>query len=244
MQRSVVVQHHPGRRARFVALIAVSAILLFALGAVLGRYGSLGLYERLLGDNQLLRQQLNEQGLALDQSRQSQENQQTRLDVAEQALAMVRRELAEQHAQIDELEQGVRFYRSLMAPGEQPEGLSVRSIELVPLAESRRYRYRLLVQQNARRHSLLTGNLLLEVIGSENGEAKSYQLATLSDQVDSQGIALRFKYFQAIEGELQLPEGFSPAKVVAYAKAKKPKQVEVRKDFPWLVQEKMTHVGS
>ena len=130
-----------------------------------------------------------------------------------------------------------------MAPGEAEEGLSVRGIDLIEGVESGRYQFRILVQQSARKHELLTGSLRVELQGLRNGEPASHELSSLSAQVPKPDIRLRFKYFQAIDGELDLPVGFVPRKMIAYAKSAKPRKVEVRKEFPWSVQEKLSHVG-
>ncbi len=222
MRHSVVVQQHPNQR----------------------RHGSLVLYESLLADNQGMTVVVEDQAAELLELRQSLQIQQTRADVHREALAMVRGELAEQQALIADLEQGVRFYRSLMASNDQPEGLSVRSIGLIPGSADNRFQFRILVQQNALKHGLLTGTLNVDVIGAEKGSAKTYSLSSLSAELPAKDIKLRFKYFQAIDGEFEIPTGFKPRKMVAYAKAIKPRQLEVRKDFPWVVQEKIIHVGN
>ena len=56
-------------------------------------------------------------------------------------------------------------------------------------------------------------------------------------------MALRFRYFQAVEGELSLPEGFEPEGVVVTATAVKPGNAEVREQFSWQTREKFTNVG-
>jgi hypothetical protein len=244
MRRSVVVQQHPHRRRRMLVQAALLVLVALSVGALLGRYGSLGLYESLLAENQSLTEQVVRLEKGIAELRQKIENRETRENVNTSTLSLVRRELAEQQTLISDLEQGVRFYRSLMAPGDQPLGLSVSSIDLVPGSNQDRFQFRILVQQNARKHGLLSGTLRIDVIGSELGEPKTYELADLSAELPSTDIKLRFKYFQAIDGELSLPEGFTPRKMIAFAKASKPKQVEVRKDFPWAVQEKITHVGN
>jgi hypothetical protein len=243
MRRSVVVQQHPNQRRLRWLVSVVSALAILVMGAFLGRHGSLYLYESLLTQNQTLQLAVDGQATELRELRQSQQNQETRADVHKEALDMVRAEFAEQQALISDLEQGVRFYRNLMAPGEQSDGLSVRSIDLVPGSLENQFLFRILVQQNARKHGLLTGTLNIDLIGTENGSTKTYNLASLSAELPAEDIKLRFKYFQAIDGELNIPEGFKPRRMVAFAKATKPKQVEV-KNFPWTVQEKITHVGN
>ena len=60
-------------------------------------------------------------------------------------------------------------------------------------------------------------------------------LDILSEQVDKQ-LKLRFKYFQYIDGELIIPEGFTPERIDIVAKATSPKPVTVDKQYGWIVQ--------
>ena len=151
------------------------------------------------------------------------EVQRTRHDVDQQALEMVRREIAAQKDQISALEEGLRFYRSLMAPGEIAQGLSLRPVELIALDIPNRFAFRIVAQQEARKHSLLKGDLSVDVTGVLEGEQVSYPLADLSEDVDGLDVPLRFRYFQSIEGELELPEGFEPGSVNLVATASSPR---------------------
>lgn len=160
-----------------------------------------------------------------------------------QALELVRQEIAAQKEQIAALEEGLRFYKSLMAPGEIAQGLSLRPLELVALEAPGQFAYRIVAQQEAHKHLLLKGDLSLEVDGLLAEQAVSYSLAELSEDLDGDVIALRFRYFQSIEGELRLPDGFEPRSVTLVARATTPNEMEVREQFPWQVQEKFTHVG-
>jgi hypothetical protein len=167
----------------------------------------------------------------------------TRHEINRRALEMVRSEIASQKEQIADLEEGLRFYRELMAPGDVAAGLSLRAIEIVSGEQPGRFAYRILVQQEARKHALLKGELRVEVFGLQREREVSYSLADLSDDVDQDAIALQFRYFQAVEGELTLPEGFEPLGVSLVARASKPEKSEVREQFNWEVKERFTHVG-
>ena len=171
------------------------------------------------------------------------EVQRIRHEVDQQALDMVRGEIAAQKEQISALEEGLRFYRSLMAPGEIAQGLSLRPVELVALDKPNRFAFRIVAQQEARKHSLLKGDLSIDVVGVLAGEQVSYPLAELSEDVEGDDVLLRFRYFQSIEGELELPGGFEPGSVKLVASASSPRKTEVRVQFPWRLQERFTHVG-
>lgn len=168
----------------------------------------------------------------------------TRHQVDLQALEMVRSEITEQKEQISDLAEGLNFYQSLMAPDKLSQGLSLRPLELVLLESPGRFSFRIVAQQEALKHSLLKGELAVVVVGALNGEPVSYPLAELSENVEASPIVLRFRYFQTIQGELNLPPGFVPERIDMMASAKKPRKMEVKESYPWHLQERFTHVGN
>ena len=169
--------------------------------------------------------------------------QKTRNEVDRGALELVRSDIASQKQEIAELQEGLQFYRSLMAPGEIAQGLSLRAIELVPREAQGVFGYRIVAQQEARKHATVKGELYIEVFGRLDQESVSYPLSRLSDDLDSNVVPLRFKYFQSIEGDMLLPEGFEPVSINVVATATAPRKTEVREQFPWQVKERFTHVG-
>ncbi|MCA0900469.1 MULTISPECIES: DUF6776 family protein [Microbulbifer] len=156
--------------------------------------------------------------------------------IGEQASESVRSELVSKDSQIAELRQEIAFYRGIMAPAEGSEGVSIGRFSISE-AGDRRYQYKLLVQQSAARHQVVTGAVRFTIVGQTDGEARRYALADLSQQVESESIPLRFKYFQNIEGELQLPEGFVPEGVELSLKSSKRKGFNIDQRYGWLVQQ-------
>jgi hypothetical protein len=169
--------------------------------------------------------------------------QQTRNEVDRQSLELVRKELAVQKEQIAGLEEGLAFYRSLIAPGEIAQGLSLRDMELMAASGPGEFVFRIVVQQEARKHQLLQGEMDIVVAGELNGEQVEYPLAQLSADFETGGVPLRFRYFQSVEGHLTLPDDFKPVLVSVVAKTRTPLKLAVDKEFPWQLDERFTHVG-
>jgi len=226
-----------------VLVASVVAVAVLGLGFYLGQtatYSGLGIdpasYHALVASEA-------ERLSALDALQSELDMQKTRNEVDRGALELVRSDIAGQKQEIAELQEGVQFYRSLMAPGEIAQGLSLRAIELVPREALGVFGFRIVAQQEARKHSTVKGELYIEVFGRMDQQSVSYPLFELSDDLDSNVIPLRFKYFQSIEGEMLLPEGFEPEAVNVVATATAPRKIEVREQFPWQVKERFTHVG-
>jgi len=231
--RTVVKRQHIRHREVRIILGLVAIGLLMGAGFLLGNRDVVGTpVEVSLSGTELLRELRNE-----NEAQRVQHD----LDVA--TLEMIRKEIASQKEQISQLEEGLLFYKSLMAPEAIAQGLSLRKIELVATEASDRFIFRLVAQQESRKHPLLKGSLSVELFGLLDGEEALYPLAEISDDIDGDTVSLRFRYFQAVEGELVIPEGFEPQGFRVVAKLSAPKKAEVREQFPWEVQERFTYVG-
>ena len=243
MSRSVVVQHDPRRTQRRRLGLALLGAGLFVLGLWVGAAVSMRAYWQAAEENAELRLAVVEQRNQLEAVRQWRVGSETRQEVDAAALEMVRAELATQQQTIAELERGIRFYKSLMAPGELAEGLNIRGVDIAPGDQPEHYQFRVLVQQSARKHSMMEGTLGVQLLGERDGEAENYELSSLSEDIPQADIRLRFKYFQAVDGELVLPAGFEPAMIRVSARTHSPRRADVVEEFPWAMQEKVGHVG-
>ena len=72
----------------------------------------------------------------------------------------------------------------------------------------------------------------VNLIGKKKGAQEVIALRDISDRKEL-GIKFKFRYFQNIEGELVLPEGFEPSalQVVAQSKGKKASRIE--QSYEW-----------
>ena len=234
--RMKVVPHRP-----FSGVLSVAGVALLVLATSAAAYFA-GQYHLRRGLDQ--KTLAHEQALEKLEKLQS-ENEALRLRVAtaeqsqvigDQANEKVRAELVQKENRIAELKQDIAFYRGLMAPADGSDGVSIGRFSISQTSDARRYQYKLLVQQSAARHSVVTGNATFTVVGSQDGQPKRYALSDLSQQVDSEKIPLRFKYFQNIEGELQLPQGFEPEGVELSLKSSGRKGFNIEQRYGWLVQ--------
>lgn len=234
------------RRRKLIVVLTVALVL--ALALAVGFYlGQMATYSG-MGRNPTSYRTLQAQLLAsqdkLSERESELEVQRTRHAVDRAALEMVRSDLATQNEQIAGLEEGLNFYRSLMVPGDLDKGLSIRGIELVAGAESRHYAYRIvLLQQQARKQPMVVGKLHVTVTGMQAEEPLEYPLGAISGGLTEDAIAIKFRYFQSVEGELTVPEGFEPQSVRVTAQVTKPRKIEVGEEFPWQLQERFTHAG-
>ena len=133
-----------------------------------------------------------------------------------------------------ELKSELDFYRGIVSPGDANHSLEIQRFELQAAGEQR-YRYTLVLTQVLDNSNWAQGNVEFRVQGNENGEAKTYTLAQLSEHEGH--LSFRYRYFQFFEGELALPEGFEPSKVELEVKPRGRVHRSFSQSFDWVAQE-------
>ncbi len=229
----------PYRPLRSLALGAV--LLVVAVGAVAASY-FWGLhqggarYASVSAERDQLRKSLQLVSNEAESLRQEVANLTLGSMVDSRAGEEVRSQTVQLKGQISRLEEEIAFYRSLMAPEDNNRGLTIGSLNVLTTGVPRRYEYRLVVQQLTTNHQLLNGYLTFNVVGWRDGEMVTVPLHQLSSQVEEERIPLRFRYFQNIEGELVLPEGFEPERIELAARSRGNNPSSDEKRYGWLVQ--------
>ena len=77
------------------------------------------------------------------------------------------------------------------------------------------WHYTATLTQNLNRGSVSSGHLILEIEGTRDGRLQRLDWPALRQQPDAAGVDYSFKYFQQLEGEVVLPPGFEPLRVLA-----------------------------
>jgi hypothetical protein len=84
-------------------------------------------------------------------------------------------------------------------------------------------------------NNVASGSVAVSIGGELEGKAQQYELSQLSEE-DGE-LSFRFKYFQILEGEFLLPEGFTPSKVNITVKPRSKSQKKLSQSYDWAVQE-------
>ena len=232
-----VVQYRPWRRYSAISAGAVLIGLGFASSYLLGRHIEAKNHSVTAATITRLSADLAESQARSEQLNQQLANLHTGAQVDKQATEEVRREMLELKEAMAQLEEQNNFYRSLMAPSGENNGMTFGSVEITDTDNPRQYRYKVVMQQLARDHELLKGSLEFTVVGNTAGIETRYRLSDLSTQYADDSIKLRYKYFQNIEGTLSLPENFDPERIELVAKTTGKNAKTIEKRFGWLVGE-------
>lgn len=231
----VVRSSSPALRWLYAGAVVVLIAVIY-LAFHFGMQWGLQEQERSTGEIKSLRSDLREARNNLTVLRQDLENARLGNELDGKVLEDVRLQVTDLRTQIADLEEENQFYRNLMAPSENRRGLTFGTVEIGYVDQTRTYRYKVVLQQLATNHDLLNGTLDFNIVGRQNGELVVLPLSSVSDDVDSNNIKLRFRYFQNVEGTLVLPEGFEPARIDLEARSTTPRTSTVEKRLEWLVQ--------
>lgn len=159
------------------------------------------------------------QGEASEMQERIQELQQQRadLEVASQldaeALQQLRERLVEWREANELLEEQTQFYMSLMNPSANNAGIFVESIEIRATSTPNQYGYDVLVAQRTLDHQRVTGRLVIDLQGEQEGQQIILNADALGLETDGQ--ALGFRYFQHLTGEIYVPDNFEAERLRA-----------------------------
>jgi hypothetical protein len=154
----------------------------------------------------------------------------------QQANAEVQGTITSLRERVAQLEEDIVFYRQVVAEETEDTGLMIGQLDLDATTDPGRFRYKLVMRQkDADGDTFLVGHVNVNLVGLLDEEQVILALRDISEAEDELDIRLRFKYFQNIEGELALPEGFQPDRVQIAAVSTEPVSKTISEDFGWVV---------
>lgn len=123
----------------------------------------------------------------------------------------VKENLKKMEAEIQVLREELQFYRRIVSPSKGRQGIHIHDFSVTQNNDGI-YSYRVTlihIQGTKKHHRESDGNIVLSVEGKQGGVNKTLNFASISAEKRSR-IRYRFKYFARFEGQLVLPENFTP----------------------------------
>lgn len=236
-RKMVVVPYRPYRRALFTTALVLGVTISIFGGFIFGYYEAVLKQETALVNTKELGNDLAAGKREISDLRR----QITILDrssvMDQRANEEVQKTISELKQQVAQLEQDIVYYRQVVTDETIGTGLIVSQFDIYATSEADRYRYKLVIQQqDADGDSYLIGHVNVNFIGGQDDEQVVLSLREISEEQDQLDISLRFKYFQNIEGELELPSGFKPERVQIAALSIEPVVKSINQDFAWIVE--------
>lgn len=228
----IIKAHAPHRTWILVLLLIVSVTLIawltFQYGYIQAGYDN----KTLKGFKAQLEEQLYQEGQINSklQGKFAIMERSTKID--EVAFAKVDDSIRDLQDEIIELKEEVAFYRGILSPTETASGLDITSLRFKQLNNLGGYHFKLVLTQLKKNDRVITGNAMIHIDGILNGLQKRLTLSNIT-KGRMQGLKLRFKYFQTIEADVVLPEGFTASSVTVDLKPLGKNRPRIKKSFDW-----------
>ena len=144
----------------------------------------------------------------------------------------VRKTVESLQTRIAQLNEEILFYKGVMAPSVGEKGLRIERLKVQKTTVPDRFKYSLRLTQVVDKHEYVQGGVRINFKGLEGQSEKEFKLSDL-DKTRQEAIRFRFKYFQNIDGELTLPQGFEPREVIIVAQPTGGNAQRLEKKFDW-----------
>ena len=228
----IIRLHHPWRhRAKLGALFLLLLLMawgVYEYGFSRAGYDNSDLHEeraRLtaqLAEEQKLTQELRAKIAVLERAAQ----------VDKQAYGSVEVSQKQSQDEMLELKEEVAFYRGIVAPTETASGLNIPSLQMTEIGKAGVYRFKLVFTQMKSNQRVVKGYAQVMFEGVKDGTQVQLSLKEVSGGALDR-IKLRFKYFQNNEGEIVLPKGFLPSRVLVELVPSGKGETRLKKTFDW-----------
>lgn len=125
----------------------------------------------------------------------------------------VSRTIGELQAEVARQSQQLEFLRGVVGRAGPAAEVTIRQVRVIASAAPGRYRLRIALAQPGRPDRTVAGSVRVGVEGQRGGRTVRLDLREVTAQRVAQ-LPYRFQYFENIEVEIVLPNGFSPERVV------------------------------
>ncbi len=114
--------------------------------------------------------------------------------------------------EIVKLREELNFYRNIISPADNKSGLRIQNLYIESAGSANQYRYKLVLIQALKHENTIQGRASFEISGMQVGEDTVLRVPATGEHP----ILVSFKYFQDIEGKLDLPRNFQPKRIKVY----------------------------
>jgi septal ring factor EnvC (AmiA/AmiB activator) len=134
---------------------------------------------------------------------------------------------------IQEQRAAIAFYRGIISPEDGGRGLRVQDLKVMKGKDEREYHVSLVLVQVMQHDRSVRGDVGFSLEGAQDGEAAKYTLEQLVPADEDSDWPFSFRYFQAFERNLILPDGFTPEKVNVEVRSRTKSIASVEQSFLW-----------
>lgn len=156
-------------------------------------------------------------------------------EVDRKSYADVEKTLADLQAQVLKAREELTFYRGIVSPEDGIGGLRIQRFQVLRGSTEYEYRLRLVLAQSMRQDAVISGAVNIQIEGVRGNRPEVLSLAQAGGKTRADGLApFQFRYFQNLEQDVVLPEGFEPRAVNVEVRSSR--LAPMRESYSWKVQ--------
>lgn len=176
-----------------------------------------------------LQQQIGAMQLRNEVLKESIARAERQLQIDATAYAEISTSLEKSAKQINELHEELIFYRSIISPSDNRAGIQIQDLSIQRSVAQHQYHYTLVLIQALKHDKLVHGVVNINVEGVQEGKKKLLKSAEIGIQSDR----VKFKYFQNLEGVIELPSNFMPVRVQVSVRTSRKNARILERWYPW-----------
>lgn len=234
-RRVVVRAYAPARRRWLIVAFVMLGLFALYISYEYGRFD--GGYDRLT-----VSQREAEHEVAV--ARLDKQNRELRGKLAEfesaevghsQERAEIAKTIGDLQAQVAKQAQELAFYEGIVVQGGNAPEVKIQQLRLATTDSPLKFRLRITLVQPVRPDRNVSGIVLVKVEGEREGGDAVLDLGALTSGKLTE-IPYSFRYFENIDPEITLPEGFSPARVQVEVRSNRKGVSPVNQTLLWSVE--------
>ncbi len=105
------------------------------------------------------------------------------------------------------------FYQGIVSPENAALGVNLQSFEVRRKNNQNTLSYKLVLTKQGKISRKLKGSVMIAILGEDDSGAKELKLADIRLENPGKATKFEFKYFQVFEGNIVIPEKFTPYEV-------------------------------
>jgi hypothetical protein len=141
-------------------------------------------------------------------------------EVDRKAYGDVEKNLSQLQAELLKHREELTFYRGIVSPKDGVDGLRIQRFQVL--------------MQSMRQDTMVSGSIGVEIEGVRDNKPANVVVADASGTRADDHLPFQFRYFQNLEHDVELPQGFEPHAV--NVEIRSAKLDPMRESYPWQVQ--------
>lgn len=227
----VLVRQRRGERLRRLLILLGFSITSGVVGFFLGGAHFQARYQAANEGFESVREERDRLQEAVSEYRQKLVRFQRDQEVDQYSLREAQGTIRELEEALQERRSEITFYKSIMAPEDLETGLQVFRMDLDPTNNPDRWRYNLVLSQIGDNNRFVSGHVKVHLVGYVGEERQRLPLHRVSDSRENNEIDFRFRYFQSVDGNMTIPEGFEPHSIQVTAVTDNGRETSEREFF-------------